>query len=79
MMRYQYHIHKDYHGIKAADKERIYDLITDGPKTTKEMASITGMDGKEVRNIVYTLITIGAVEAIGRKGHKGAKIWGCKA
>ena len=77
-MRYEYHIHRDYHGIKAKDKERIYDLIIESPKTTKQMASITGMDGKEVRNIVYALTSIGVVEAVGR-GNGGAKIWGCKA
>ena len=77
-MRYEFHVHRDFHGIKAKDKERIYDLIIEGPKTTKQMASITGMPGKEVRNIVYALTSIGVVEGIGR-APGGAKIWRAKA
>ena len=78
MMRYDFHVHKDYHGIKAEDKEKVYDLICEGPKTTREIASITGRDGKEVRNIVYALTSIGVVESIGR-APGGRKVWRCKA
>lgn len=78
MTDYSYHISKDYHGIKAEDKERIYGLIIEGPKTTKQMASITGMDGKEVRNIVYVLTSAGIVESIGR-APGGRKVWRAKA
>ena len=77
MMRYYYHLHKDYHGIPAEDKERIYDLITDGPKTTKQMASITGMDTMHIRDVVFCLESAGIVHKVGR--HQRAIIWGCKA
>lgn len=78
MMRYDFHVHKDFHGIKAEDKEKVYDLICEGPKTTREIAHITGRDGKEVRNIVYVLTSAGIVESIGR-APGGRKVWRAKA
>ena len=78
MMRYDFHVHKDYHGIKAEDKEKVYDLICEGPKTTREIASITGRDSMEVRNIVYVLTSAGIVESIGR-APGGRKVWRAKA
>lgn len=78
MMRYDFHVHKDYHGIKAEDKEKVYDLICEGPKTTREIAHITGRDGKEVRSIVNVLTSAGIVESIGR-APGGRKVWRAKA
>jgi len=77
MMRYDFHVHKDYHGIKAEDKEKVYDLICEGPKTTREMASITGMDTMHIRDVVIVLESAGIVHKVGRCDR--AIIWGCKA
>ena len=32
MSKYAYHLHKDFKGIPAQDKETVMDLIEDGPK-----------------------------------------------
>ena len=78
MTDYSYHISRDYHGIPAKHKETVMDMIRDGPKTTKEMVSMTDMDWVQVRNAVQVLEGIGAVAKIG-KDRRGAIIWGVKA
>jgi hypothetical protein len=35
MMRYDFHVHKDFHGIKAEDKEKVYDHLKDTLTITK--------------------------------------------
>ena len=77
-MRYAYHIHKDYGGIPAGDKEAVMEQLYRGPKTTRQMAANTGMDPLHVRDVVSNLVSIGAVHQVGR-GYKGAKVWGAKA
>ena len=76
-MRYEYHIHKDFGGIPAQDKETVMDLIRDGPKTTGEMSGIMGMDPVHTRHVVQYLAGIGAVEQVGRVGK--VRVWGVKA
>ena len=53
------------------------DLIRDGPKTTSEVSTITGMDPVHTRNVVRYLEGLGAVEGVGRAGK--VKVWGVKA
>ena len=77
-MRYAYHIHKDYGGISAGDKEAVMDQLYQGPKTTTEMAANLEMDPMHARNVVSNLVSLGAVKQVGR-GHKGAIVWGAKA
>lgn len=78
MTDYNYHISRDYHGIPAKDKETVMDMIRDGPKTTKQMAAMTDMGWRSIRNTVQILEGIGAVGKIGKDRH-GAIIWGVKA
>jgi len=77
-MRYEFHIHKDYGGIPAKDKEAVMEQLYHGPKTTAEMAANLDMDPIHTRNVVSYLVSIGTVHQVGR-GHNSAKIWGCKA
>lgn len=77
-MRYDYHLRKDYHKIPAEDKQAVFAMLRDGPKTTKQMAEASDMDSIHVRNVVQVLEGIGAVQYAGR-GPKGAKLWEVKA
>jgi len=76
-MRYEFHIHKDFGGIPAEDKERVMEQLMDGPKTTKEITATTGMEWRRTRNAVFYLATIGVVEQVGR--YHQAKVWRVKA
>lgn len=78
MSRYEFHIHRDFGGIPAGDKEAVMDQLYHGPKTTTEMAANLSMDPIHARNVVSYLVSIGAVQQVGR-GHNAAKVWGAKA
>lgn len=76
-MRYAYHIHKDFGGIPAGDKEAVMEQLYRGPKTTRQMAASLDMDPIHARNVVSNLVSIGAVHQVGRQN--GAKLWGARA
>lgn len=76
-MRYAYHIHKDFGGIPAEDKEAVMEQLYHGPKTTREMAATLDMDPMHARNVVSNLVSLGAVRQVGR--HNGAILWGARA
>lgn len=72
-MRWEYHIHKDFGGIPAKDKEAVLEQLRHGPKTTREITEATGMHWRAVRNAVFNLEILGVVEQAGR--YRQAKVW----
>ena len=77
MSRYEFHIHRDFGGYPAKDKEAVMDQLHDGPKTTSQVAANLSMDPYRARNLVQYLEGLGAVESVGRIGK--ARVWGVKA
>lgn len=76
-MRYAYHIHKDFGGFSAQEKETAMAMIRDGPKTVGQIRQATGMERYRTQNLVKYLEGIGVVMKVGRAG--GSIVWGVRA